>query len=85
MHSKLSCFENIFLRLLGFLVTIALLCAMNNEELKNLRQKYNLTQEEVAESVGTVKQRVSEWENGRKSISPAYQRLLIEYFRKISE
>lgn len=51
---------------------------MTGKELKTLREKYNLTQDEVAEALGTVKNRVSEWENG-KTMSNITKKA-IEYF-----
>jgi len=56
---------------------------MDGKRLKELRKEYNLTQEEVAEAIGTKKQRISEWETGRiKQISSAYQRLLEDFFKQ---
>jgi transcriptional regulator with XRE-family HTH domain len=56
---------------------------MTGQELKLLRQKYNLTQKEVAEAIGTNYNRISEWELGKFKISKAYQLLLEAYFKKL--
>lgn len=53
---------------------------MSGQELKELRKKYNLTQKEVAEAIGTDDTRISEWENDKSSISKSYQKLLENYF-----
>ena len=55
---------------------------MTGEELKTLRKKYNLKQQEVADGIGTAYQRISEWEQGKFKISKAYQMLLKQYFEK---
>lgn len=56
---------------------------VDGTRLKALRKQHNLTQEEVANGIGTKKQRISEWETGRiQQISPAYQRLLEDFFEK---
>ena len=56
---------------------------MNGKDLRELREKHNLTQQDVANSIGTRVQRISEWENGKKSISPSYQRLISMYFENL--
>ena len=58
--------------------------AMDGVELKTLRQKFNLKQQELAEKIGTKQQRISEWENGA-NISPVYQRVLREVFEKLKK
>ncbi|HAS43464.1 MAG TPA: hypothetical protein DCS93_23490 [Microscillaceae bacterium] len=57
--------------------------SMTGEELRSLRQKYNLTQDELAEALGTVKNRVSEWENGKKMGN--ITKKAIEYFFRLKE
>ena len=49
---------------------------MNGKELKDLRKKAGLTQTELAEKIGTHKQVISRWENGKSSISNPYERLI---------
>lgn len=39
---------------------------MTGDEIKSLRDRYGLTQTDLAKALGTVKNRVSEWENGKK-------------------
>jgi DNA-binding transcriptional regulator YiaG len=58
---------------------------MNGEELKILREKYNLTQKEVAEAIETDVSRISEWENNRFKISKSYQKLLTSFFDKFKK
>ena len=53
---------------------------MTGEELKKLREKYELTQEELAEALGTIGSRVSEWENGRKNMRVITQKAAKYYF-----
>jgi transcriptional regulator with XRE-family HTH domain len=55
---------------------------MNGQELKTLREKYNLTQQEVADGVNCKQTRISEWENGKYSISKAYKQLLSVFFTR---
>ena len=50
---------------------------MTAEELKTLRTKAGLTQTELAEKIGTHKQVISAWENGRSNISKPYVQLLL--------
>lgn len=38
---------------------------MTGEELKTLRKEYSLTQDKLADALGTTKFRISEWENGK--------------------
>jgi transcriptional regulator with XRE-family HTH domain len=45
---------------------------MNGEELKKRRLDAGLTQEELAEKLGTYKQKISNWENGVYKISRLY-------------
>ena len=54
---------------------------MNGKELKILRKQKGLTQKEVSDAIGTIVQRISEWENG-KNISKVYSRLLDNFFKK---
>lgn len=57
---------------------------MNGQELKQLRLKYNLTQKQVAEGIGTDRARISDWErNVVKKINPAYQILIKQFFDKL--
>jgi DNA-binding transcriptional regulator YiaG len=49
---------------------------MTGIELKTLRKNAGLTQSELAEKIGTSKQVISTWENGRFKISNAYELLL---------
>lgn len=53
---------------------------MTGEELKSLRKKHNLTQREVAAGIEAQQTRISDWENGRYTISNAYQILLKQFF-----
>ena len=53
---------------------------MNPNDLKNLRIKHGLTQDDVAKAIGTYQPVISSWENGDYTISKAYQRLLTSYF-----
>jgi DNA-binding transcriptional regulator YiaG len=39
----------------------------------------------VADGIGTARQRISEWEQGKFKISKAYQMLLKQYFEKQEE
>lgn len=50
--------------------------AMTGKELKELRLKANLTQEQLAEKIGSHKQVISRWENERSNISKAYEKLI---------
>lgn len=52
---------------------------MEGTELKTLREKHNLTQEQLAKAIGTNRFRVSKWENGVR-ISKIYVKILTEYF-----
>lgn len=55
------------------------------EKLRELRKKHGLTQHQLAQEIGTVYSKISEWENGRyQSISNAYQRLLRDFFDKLA-
>ena len=47
-------------------------------EIKALRKKFLLTQENLAKVLGVAQQRIDEWENERKGMSIAYCRLLDE-------
>lgn len=49
---------------------------MTAEELKTLRTKAGLTQTELADKIGTHKQVISAWENGKSKISKPYVKLL---------
>lgn len=53
---------------------------MTGQELKELREKANLTQKELAEKLGTTYPRVSDWETGKRKISLAYQRIINIFF-----
>lgn len=46
------------------------------ENLKQKRLDLGLSQQELADALGTEQQRVSEWETGEHNPSPAYRRLL---------
>ena len=63
---------------------LRLFVVMDGAELKLLRQKFNLKQQELADKIGTKQQRISEWENGA-NISPVYQRVLSEVFEKLKK
>ena len=54
---------------------------MTGQELKILREKAGLTQGELAAKIGTTYSRVSDWETGKRKISPAYQTLLKNVFK----
>lgn len=45
---------------------------MNGEQLKARRIKAGLTQKELADKLGTFKQKISNWENGVTGISRLY-------------
>lgn len=53
---------------------------MTGKELKILRTAKQKTQEEVAKAIGVANTKISEWENEKHKISPAYQKLLKNYF-----
>src|SRR5579859_6272827 len=53
----------------------------NNTSLKNLRTARSLSQNEVAEAIGTSANTVSRWERGIANPSPYYRRKLAELFR----
>ncbi len=55
---------------------------MTGKELKELREKYGLTQKNLAEAVETEQAQISRWENELYGISRAYQKLLKQYFEK---
>lgn len=57
---------------------------MTGSELKELREKYNLTQGELAEALGTTYMRVSEWENGKKNMRGITQKAIEYYFRLLA-
>lgn len=52
---------------------------MTGQELKELRKKAGLTQTELANKIGTYKQVISNWENGRSNISKPYQKLILMF------
>jgi len=45
-------------------------------EIQELRKKFFLTQENLANLLDVAQQRVNEWEHGRKHMSPAYCKIL---------
>ena len=49
---------------------------MQPEELKALRTHLGLTQEKLAEKIGTRKTQICQWERGKHRISKAYVILL---------
>jgi transcriptional regulator with XRE-family HTH domain len=53
---------------------------MTGEQLRLNRKTKGFTQTDLAEKIGTVKNRISEWENGRYKISPVYRRLIENVF-----
>lgn len=53
---------------------------MTGQELKILREKAELTQRELAEKIGTNYARISDWETGKRKISPAYLHILKTFF-----
>lgn len=46
------------------------------EEIKTLRKKFILTQDNLAKILEVAQQRVDEWESGRKNMSLAYSKIL---------
>ena len=48
--------------------------------LKNLREKYNLTQEEMAQKVNVTRQAVSRWETGETQPNPEMLKVLSKEF-----
>ncbi|MBO7637361.1 MAG: helix-turn-helix transcriptional regulator, partial [Treponema sp.] len=48
--------------------------------LKNLREKNNLTQEEMAERINITRQAVSRWENGETQPNPDMLKVLSREF-----
>ncbi|GAB2539715.1 helix-turn-helix domain-containing protein [Rufibacter soli] len=57
---------------------------MTKEELRTLRTTHGLTQRQLADGLGVKVTKISEWENGRyQTISPAYRKLLTDYFDKL--
>ena len=53
---------------------------MNGQELKELRLKAGMTQEELAKKLGTFKQKISNWENGIHKISRLYELAIRKIF-----
>lgn len=53
---------------------------MTGLELKILRKKKGLTQQELANAIGTYKSIISDWERGKHEISNAYKSVLIAFF-----
>lgn len=59
---------------------------MTSQELRTLRTSHGLTQQQLADAIGVSRVKVTEWENGRYlRISPVYQKLLKEYFEKLTD
>lgn len=58
---------------------------MTGQELKELRLKYNLTQTQVADGIGTDYTRVSEWENGKVKMSNITSKALELFFRDLEK
>ena len=53
---------------------------ISGERLKYLRQLRNITQDQLGEKLGIIKQNISLWENGRKSVPVKYYTILEELF-----
>lgn len=56
---------------------------MTGEQLKKMRLEAGLTQEELAEKIGTYKTVISRWENGRSNIASSYQKLIEIIFSEL--
>lgn len=72
-------------KIFGSKVIIKQLCFMNGLELKQLRLKHNLTQSDLGDKIGVTKSKISEWENGKHTISNAYQLLLSKLFNELAK
>ncbi len=55
------------------------------EKLKELRKKHGLKQQEVADGIGSARERISQWENAKHPISKSYQKLLSLFFDNIEK
>lgn len=51
---------------------------MTGTEIKALRQKLGITQQELAEKIGTAKARISTWENGHYTPSKSFVILMTQ-------
>jgi transcriptional regulator with XRE-family HTH domain len=58
---------------------------MTGEELLRLRTKHNLTTRELATAIGVFQPRIVNWENNKHKISPAYVKILTDYFNKLEK
>lgn len=55
------------------------------ELLKELRKKYKLTQTDVALGIGTVKERISEWENNKHPMGGITRKALEYFFKEVEK
>jgi len=53
------------------------------EKLKELRKKYGLKQQEVADGIGVMRNKISQWENNYNKISNIYQKVLKDFFKNL--
>lgn len=58
---------------------------MKGSELKILREKFNLTQQQVADAIGTNVSRVSDWENDKHKMSKAYVTIITSFFSDLEK
>lgn len=58
---------------------------MTGEELKRLREKYDLTQTELAEKINVHQERISKWETGVHKISNSYVFILTNFFESLKK
>jgi transcriptional regulator with XRE-family HTH domain len=58
---------------------------MTGQQLKELRLKHGLTQEELAVKLGTAQTRVSEWESGRIKMNNITSKALEFLFKDLEK
>lgn len=55
---------------------------MTGQDIKTIRNKLLLLQQELADDLGLHIETIKSWEQGRRNISIKSQRLVLEYCRK---
>lgn len=55
---------------------------MTGKDIKTIRQKLLLLQQELADDLGLHIETIKSWEQGRRNISIKSQRLVLEYCKK---